>query len=91
MSHEDYSACIQPTDIADEYWKKDAACAGIDTEMFFPEQGYNPDAMLIKMCKSCPVMNECREYALKYNLEGIWGGLGQRGRLNYRRRQKITH
>jgi WhiB family redox-sensing transcriptional regulator len=91
MSNEDYSACIQPTDIADERWKVQAACTGIDTEMFFPEQGHNPDPMLIKMCNACPVRDECIAYALKYSLEGIWGGLGQRGRENYRRRQKITH
>lgn len=27
-----------------------------------------------KLCKGCPVANECRDYALIYKERGIWGG-----------------
>jgi hypothetical protein len=91
MSKEDYSVCLEPADKADELWKLDASCQGLNTDMFFTEVGQNPDPALIRMCKACPVKQQCIEYALKYSLEGIWGGMGQRGRENYRRRQKITH
>jgi WhiB family redox-sensing transcriptional regulator len=59
-----------------------ALCAEIDPEVWFPERGGNskyrtPEAVHAKqICKVCPAIAECREYALKYTgLYGIWGGL----------------
>jgi WhiB family redox-sensing transcriptional regulator len=59
-----------------------ALCAEIDPEVWFPERGGNskyrtPEAVHAKqLCKRCPAIAECREYALKYTgLYGIWGGL----------------
>jgi WhiB family redox-sensing transcriptional regulator len=59
-----------------------ALCAEVDPEIWFPEEGGNskyktPAAVHAKqLCKACPAMSECREYALKYTgLFGIWGAL----------------
>lgn len=34
-----------------------------------------------EFCKSCPVKLQCSEYALKWEDEGIWGGLTARERI----------
>jgi hypothetical protein len=59
-----------------------ALCAEVDPEVWFPEDGRNykyrtPEAVYAKqLCKRCPAIQECREYALRYTeLYGIWGGL----------------
>ena len=85
----DMTSFITGADLADEQWKKDAACAGCDTEEFFPEK--TPSATVKRICASCPVQNDCIEYAIKYNLDGVWGGTGWITRHKIRqRRQKIT-
>lgn len=57
-------------------------CAEVDPDVWFPEHGANykyktPEALYAKqICKRCPAIAECREYALRYTgLFGIWGGL----------------
>lgn len=63
-----------------------AACIGIPTEMFFPENGQQGDIIAAKrVCKGCPVKAECREYARETDTtDGIWGGVS--GRTIYRER-----
>jgi WhiB family redox-sensing transcriptional regulator len=52
-----------------------AACAGYDTAMFFPESGHS-GAEAIKVCRTCPVVTECFEYAIEHSLDhGVWGGV----------------
>lgn len=69
----------------DEEWMGSALCAQVDPELFFPEKGGNPrDAK--RVCVGCPVIEECREYALKHNERfGVWGGLSERARAKLRR------
>lgn len=65
-------------------WLDDAACRGMDTEVFFPQVGnnFNSPAMnqLVdnakQICAGCPVREPCVEYALN-NREpyGIFGGM----------------
>ncbi|MEE2056950.1 WhiB family transcriptional regulator [Rhodococcus artemisiae] len=66
----------------DREWMLAARCRGFDTSVFFPqkESGRGPvagaenDAK--KVCRTCPVISECRDHALR-NAEqhGIWGGM----------------
>lgn len=61
-----------------EPWMEDAACSRVDPDAWFPEKGSsNKDAK--RVCATCPVVPECREYAMR-NRErfGIWGGLSER-------------
>ena len=88
MADKDFSQVIQPPDIDDSLWKDKASCTGIDTELFFPDQGHPIEPLIIKMCKACPVREECIDYALKYSMQGVWGGMGQRARERYRGRRK---
>lgn len=56
-------------------------CQTSDPEMFFPEPGYayttNRELKwALEMCKACPVIRECGEYAVAANeVHGIWGGM----------------
>lgn len=66
-------------------WFDEAACAGVDLEVFFPERGRSVGAKML--CKGCPVRDECLQYALDGDLEGYWGGTSTRERKQLRRQQ----
>lgn len=80
----------QRFDEGDQTWRVDAACAGGDPALFFPERGASTrEAKMI--CRGCPVQGECMEYAL-VNREkfGIWGGLSERERRRIRRELTVA-
>lgn len=58
-----------------EAWRKDAVCASVDPEIWFPERGSNgADAKMI--CATCPVRVECLHDAISNGMtDGIWGGM----------------
>lgn len=61
-----------------EDWEKDAACRGMDPNVFFPniEATYETDKEIaLRVCSNCPVRAQCRSKG-RTNLEeyGIWGG-----------------
>jgi WhiB family redox-sensing transcriptional regulator len=58
----------------------EAACVGIPTEMFISDDGdghqvqFNPRPA-IRICRGCPEIEPCLEYALEHPLlTGVWGG-----------------
>lgn len=69
-------------DFMPEAWTRQAACKGVDTEIFFVEKAgrpsraderkaYDPARMI---CRHCPVVDDCLEYALRYHIkQGMWG------------------
>lgn len=67
-------------------WQADALCAQTDPEAFFPEKGGSTrDAK--KVCGSCPVKQQCLEYALSNDERfGIWGGMSERERRRLRKK-----
>ena len=72
-------------------WRRDAACAVTDPELFFA--GDEDSVVRAKqVCADCPVRRECLETALAVNeMHGVWGGMaeGERRRLiRTRRRQR---
>lgn len=44
----------------DPDWSSRAACAGVPTNVFFPENGVYPYAAKA-ICARCPVIAECRQ------------------------------
>lgn len=65
-------------------WMDDAACRGLDPELFFAE-GTGGGKMTAKearaVCQRCVVRAECLEYALDRREKfGMWGGLSERER-----------
>ena len=78
-------------------WRDDAACLGMDPDLFFPPQGGATNGAEAKqICGGCPVQAECLEYALKTRpVYGIWGGLNHNERWDVirerRRRASVTN
>ena len=63
------------------------ACAGQDTELFFPDRGGRVSRAR-SICARCPVRVECLDYALDHFEVGVWGGLTEEERRAERRRRK---
>lgn len=65
-------------------------CVGIDPEVFFPtnEKNFEQVGQALVHCSGCPVLEQCREYALKYEDHGIWGGTTARQRRSLKRKAK---
>ena len=72
---------------ADPKWRELAACRGTDPDLFFPERGdFNGHMAAIKVCNTCPVIEQCLQYALDANeLDGVYGGKSGRERRRIRR------
>lgn len=72
--------------LPEDSWQSEALCSQTDPDAFFPEQGSSGgDAKSI--CASCPVRQECLEYALENDERfGIWGGLSELERRRLRKR-----
>lgn len=73
-------------------WRHQAACRDHDPELWFSGKPYEQAAALA-VCRSCPVIDECRAFADDnnringYPLQGIWGGK-QYGRTNRPRKER---
>ena len=74
-------------------WQYRAACKGPQSHLFFApnhlerkEERLARESAAKAICRSCPVLEECREYALLVREpHGIWGGLNE-----YERRQLLA-
>lgn len=68
-----------------------AACKGMDVASFFPSSSSGTNhkkipsaARAIAVCSGCAVLEQCRDYGIRYEANGIWGGLTETER-EYRR------
>jgi WhiB family redox-sensing transcriptional regulator len=69
----------------DQRWQLQAACRGPAAALFFPptsnerrEERDERERRAKAICRGCPVMEQCREYALNIREpHGIWGGLNE--------------
>lgn len=67
-------------------------CTELGTDLFFSdeENGHQVDAArLRRVCGGCEMLTECREYAIRHQVKGFWGGLTERERREVRRRRNI--
>jgi WhiB family redox-sensing transcriptional regulator len=91
----DLAAVAQPP-----AWSEQAICSSVDLDLFFPAKGA-PSAPAKKICASCPVRQECLDYAdsiesgaaglpTSYGANGVWGGLSPRERAARRRSMKAA-
>lgn len=74
-------------------WRSEAACSGVDSDIFFPaaEEDLEATAQAKAICETCPVREACLQYALATNQSaGVWGGLdaGERRRMRRRIRDR---
>jgi hypothetical protein len=80
------------TDWAPMPWSDEALCAQTDPDMWFAERVLDyvttdghKKAAAIAICQRCPVLEQCRAYAIADpHLEGIWGGTTERERIAIR-------
>ena len=67
-------------------WMTKAACIGEPRDLFFPgpgQDGIRKTKKAKEICRTCPVVNDCIEYAMSFSprsLIGIWGGTTERER-----------
>jgi WhiB family redox-sensing transcriptional regulator len=68
-------------------WQLHAACRTADPSVFFhPENERGParsarERAAKSICSTCPVITECREFALRTReTYGVWGGLSESDR-----------
>ncbi len=73
---------VPVTDIWD--WQMRGACRGMDSAFFFHPEGErgparaNREARAKQVCRTCPVLEECRRHALAvHEPYGVWGGLSE--------------
>lgn len=77
-----------PLPLMDVYeWQYDGACMGLDPSVFFSpeaERGAKRERRehtAKQVCAQCPVIEQCREHALKVQEPyGVWGGLSESDR-----------
>lgn len=75
-------------------WMDSASCAQADPELFFPIRGQNDVVRIAKrICASCPVSQQCVEYAMEARagndwVTGVWGGTSFKERIKIRKRQQ---
>lgn len=84
-----------------EPWRHLAACAGHNTNYWFPHQKRNHTPITpaarkaIQICQTCPVQQQCLTHSLKQpETHGIWGGLTFEQRRDLKTNGKkpiITH
>lgn len=69
-------------------WHSRAACRGQGSATWFPTLGSTPKEAR-RVCATCPVLDECRAWALDQpaDLAGVWGGLTERDRRRMRRQR----
>lgn len=77
----------------DVRWHAEAACRGMDTNVFFPAGGSGSRinwSAALTVCARCPVREACLDYAVRTSQpDGVWGGAtpAERHRLRARRRR----
>lgn len=65
-------------------WVYQAACVGVDPEIFFPDHDKVAEMAAKAICLGCPVQDECRMSAPEY---GIWAGETEDERRSRMRRE----
>ncbi len=73
-------------------WMQHGNCKDHPPEVFFPSDGVGV-LVAQRICATCPVNEECLEYALAERVDhGVWGGASERERRRIlkRRRQSAS-
>lgn len=82
---------VLPDGRASEGWRDQALCVSsrLDPDLWFPEKGRTEVARAAKrVCQHCPVLDECRTWALAHPQlaeHGVWGGLTPKERRAFDR------
>ena len=66
-----------------------ASCRGVLTDLFYLDTNYEAfvvNPQLRRMCADCPILADCREYAIRNENHGFWAGLTVQERHRLRAR-----
>ncbi|WP_280123280.1 WhiB family transcriptional regulator [Rhodococcus sp. ZPP] len=88
-----------PVDRDRRDWRILGSCRNVESSLFFSPEGERGrdrarrEAHAKRVCQDCPVLTECREYALTVaEPYGTWGGMSENDRRRHiRRRQREGH
>lgn len=64
-------------------------CAQTDPDLWFPTAERQTGRIAKSLCRSCPWQKPCLEYALRYEVVGIWGATTERERVSLRKKFDI--
>tara|TARA_R100001244_G_scaffold9089_1_gene11230 strand:- start:58 stop:339 length:282 start_codon:yes stop_codon:yes gene_type:complete len=79
---------LKSHDLIPAPWMVDAACAGADPNLFFPDHG-RPATEAKAICAGCAVRSACLDFALQsHERFGIYGGLTEKERRVEARRRR---
>lgn len=69
-----------------ELYTGEAKCEEVGDHIFFGEKTdpWQWNSIAKRLCKTCPLMIKCRDYALQNSVYGIWGGTTDRERETMR-------
>ncbi len=71
-------------------WMAKGRCADEPPALFFPGDGAGVEVAR-RICASCPVQQECLEYALRNRIDhGVWGGCSERERRRILKRRRLA-
>lgn len=69
----------RPQSLRDSRWRDDAACTGLDPDVFFPVDDGKSRLSAVqakRVCQLCPVRDPCLSWATSASVDyGVWGGL----------------
>lgn len=60
-----------------------------EPHLFFPKPGGGGSSRAKAVCRHCPFQPACLQYALIYDLAGVWGGATQKERRAYQKARGI--
>ena len=78
---------LMPIDMNAE-WRLRAECKHHDLSLWFSET-WHEQRTAMNICKSCPVQNDCLQFALKYDERGVWGGKSERARRKLKNKSDV--
>jgi WhiB family redox-sensing transcriptional regulator len=80
----------------DESWRDNAACKGVDVEVFFlsrdePSKAAERMKAARAYCDVCVVQQRCLNYAINNSIrDGIYGGMTPKQRWSLKREKKVS-
>lgn len=88
ITHVDPATLTLPP-VSDPDWHDQVACAGRASDFDVAEDNLDATLRALVDCSTCPVMAECRNYALLHDVSGVAGGLTRDVRGAWQRLNRI--
>lgn len=74
----------------DTNWMAEGNCNNHPPAVFFPSDGVGVE-IAKKICATCPVREQCLEYALDARIDhGVWGGASERQRRRILKQRRAS-